>query len=979
MSGRGLESSRPLYRITICLLLIFILVVHVSALAVPDSDPTCTGSDCGNVDVSPGQFAQKLGVDFPGFSSIKLSYPNGSILTNSTGDLLFTIQLTPPNSNRTLDGITNATFYSSIDIYISPDFTNLAIEKVWSSYTNDYDPNSLSLSKVSSTDQIAPGWWRVTVKNLVVTANLTLLNTDGMLTSRRVFAANKTQFVRIFQVTSPTIAGRYFFKTFINGTSTGSENFPTIVVKASRDPAYISGTLRDTGNIDPALSGKPISLPGGYGARVLATGIDYLGRAVAAQAFINSTAQGQYTLFGVAPGTYNITAYAAGFVPTTRSITVSVLAAQSLEGVDIYLPHSVNITGVVLSVSSDGTELPWGPVYGFGRPSNRSVVVKVLDLTGAVVASTPAPYRPVLFTDSEAKTFDFSIQREAGFDGRIPQNFANYTSGVPSGDYRLQAYVASYAQFDDVFVHVSNETVLTRSEIRLIRTGMFLITVHFRDLDSSIADAATPLNVTLTVQVYDQRGTARGSNVTSVSAGSTNATVEIIGFSESRQLGISGLFQQSSGLLPGTYSIIARFTSSPSFAGFANVGIRDLYYQTENFEGTVGLYPAVTRLSFSIFRGGGMILTVLSADREEPPVARLWKFSGAPVNFKIVDSVGNVYSANATQPIGSTSLQFFYAGLLTDSYAVVAETFGYSQRGILHVNVRMGGNSDAIVWMLQNPVIDLTLAFKTEGLFFPIDSTEPYAQPLNHLDSTPVRIEVYDANGNFEGANVSYIPNKSNGAPTGTARFTLAGFNRYFGDPKSTWSGFYDTTDGSRQDERGLDPGNYIVLVWVEGYYQSEPIQLTLPARADVSCIVSMERASRVSGFIAGSNYNDEARPLSWVVVDVEPGNYTTTSTDGYYQLWVPSGSYGIGFSLAGYSTYTMTIEVPAGSDLRVDVWLPDYQELSELVIISPIFATTLLLTACGATKLKSFFADSPTVRKENLALSGRTREINQE
>jgi len=119
-----------------------------------------------------------------------------------------------------------------------------------------------------------------------------------------------------------------------------------------------------------------------------------------------------------------------------------------------------------------------------------------------------------------------------------------------------------------------------------------------------------------------------------------------------------------------------------------------------------------------------------------------------------------------------------------------------------------------------------------------------------------------------------------------------------------------------------------------------------------------MERASRVSGFIAGSNYNDEARPLSWVVVDVEPGNYTTTSTDGYYQLWVPSGSYGIGFSLAGYSTYTMTIEVPAGSDLRADVWLPDYQEVPEFVAAFSILVITVLLGAQVASKTKARHRD---------------------
>ena len=119
--------------------------------------------------------------------------------------------------------------------------------------------------------------------------------------------------------------------------------------------------------------GQPISIPDGYGAQILATGTDYLGRSVSAQAFINSTAKGQYTLFGVAPGTYNITAYAAGYIPTTRPTTVSVLAEQSLEGVDIYMKHSANVTGRVLSICG-GQPIPWGRLSIVGNQDSITYV-----------------------------------------------------------------------------------------------------------------------------------------------------------------------------------------------------------------------------------------------------------------------------------------------------------------------------------------------------------------------------------------------------------------------------------------------------------------------------------------------------------------------------------------------------------------------------------------------------------------------------
>ena len=74
----------------------------------------------------------------------------------------------------------------------------------------------------------------------------------------------------------------------------------------------------------------------------------------------------------------------------------------------------------------------------------------------------------------------------------------------------------------------------------------------------------------------------RAQNVTFVPAGATEATVELQGFSNARSFGIASLFSQNYGLLPGTYQIIARVSSSPTIAGNANLGIRDFYYQTTN-------------------------------------------------------------------------------------------------------------------------------------------------------------------------------------------------------------------------------------------------------------------------------------------------------------------------------------------------------------------------------------------------------------
>jgi len=872
MPGLATASSRsPIKIILVCILLVAVVLRPVENVY-----STCPPDGCGTIDVSPGKYALKLGDDFPTFGAVKLSYPNGSILASSVGDLLFSVNLNTTGH------------YRSVDIYIPPDFAGLTISKVWSSFTNDYDPDSISLSKLSSNDRIGPNWWKVSVQNLNVNSDTDVAN--------RTFAANATQYVRLFQVTSPSIAGRYFFKTFINGTTTGAKNFPTVVVKASRDPAYISGVLRDMGNTNASLAGQPISIPNGTGARILATGRDYLGRSVAAQAFINYAAKGNYTLFGVAPGTYNLTAYAAGYIPTTKPTVVSVLAAQSLEGVDIYMKRSVNVTGTVLSVSSDGLPIEW-------KAANRTAVrVQVLTLDGAVVASTPAPFSPFPHIENESTTFPFWVQWQVGWDGRIPQSYADYTSGLAAGDYLLLASVNSYIQFDESRIHVGNDTTLVRSEVRLIRTGSFFVTVHFLNLTSILKESAVLTNGTLTVQAFDQEGSVGGRGTTHVAHLSSNASVNVP-------------------CAPGTYHIFARFTGPHQ---------GDLYYQTEDLQATIGLGPANVSISLAMVRSGWLNLTLYSVDTEIPALMRSWAYPGAPITLKFIDSIGNVYTTNTTQPENKSFENLTIVGLLTDDYVIIVQTFGYSQRETIHLHVVLGGISDAAVWMVQDPRIDLILVFRTEDLLSPIDSTLPFAQPINNLDSTPARVEVFDAYGNFVGANRTYIPNLTRaGAPTYAVKITLAGFWQYFGNPRFAWSGFYDTTDATQQDDGGLPQGNYLIRIWVDGYYQLQLIPVTLPSAGNVSIVYSMERASRVSGMVLGPDLNDRALLLSWAVIDLEPGDFTTFSLDGNYSLWVPSGSYEIGVSLPGYSTFTGRVEVPEGSDIKADFWLDNPQPSS--------------------------------------------------
>jgi hypothetical protein len=925
-------------RFRIKIILSFLLLIMVGL----DPIGQIYASTCSKVgmcvDVSPGKYDPHLGT--PTFNStvatVKLTYPNSSILTNSVGDLLFSVNLTKVGH------------YSSISISIPSDFSGLTTSQVWTSFSNDYNDISVSRSGVS-------------VNNLDVTNDLNRFKkceTSGTsCVAQGVFWQNQTQYVRLFHVTSPSTAGLYFFKASMNGTSIGANNFPTLVVKASRDPAYISGVLRDSGNRNSTNAGKPIGcspysclLPAGDGARIVATGIDYQGNPASAQAFINSTADGAYTLFGVAPGTYNITAYAAGYVPTTLRRTVSVAAAQSLEGVDIYLPESVKIAGTVLSESCQGGLIPWGTVGPSLRPQNRSISIQLLYLDGTTAAQIPAQGTFNQTADPDSTTYSFTIQREVGLDSRIPQDSAGYTSGLSSNDYLLQAYVTSYVQLSEVRVHVGNNTVGTSSTIPLIRSGTFFVTVHFKNSTSTIGtDKIGSLPGALSVSAYDQQGVLRAQNTTTIGVGG-EGTVELQGFSNVGALGSPSSFSRNYGILPGTYYIVARFTSSPIYAGYTNVGIRDLYLQTEELQATIGLCQIVD-ISLSMYRAAGISFSLYAMRYQTPSFNVPWRFPGARFNIMIIDSAGNVYQAspgrNVTQTTDPTRLaNLMFIGLPAGNYDMIVQTLGYTQRQILHFSVHLGQVADGSIWMIEGPLIDLTVAFKDEGLLTFINSTQPYAQPINHLDATPARIEVFDDQGLFVAANASYVPNLT---PTGTyttsAHFRLAGFNQYYGHPRSVWSGFYDTTDGAGQTPGGLvlypwsnEPRLYTIRIWVEGYYQLNHLQVTVPASENASVVVSMDRASRISGTALGQDFYEKARPLSWATVDLEPnnrtisdivginpGNYTTSSVDGFFQLWAPQGRYGMGVSLNGYSTYTTQLEVPSGSDLSMQVWLSDY------------------------------------------------------
>jgi len=177
--------------------------------------------------------------------------------------------------------------------------------------------------------------------------------------------ADEWYYIRINDMTAPTIAGAYMFKfRRLSSPELGSvyfpyQNWPVVLVKGEVDPAIITGTIR-YGGWNTTLYGQPVTLPG----RVRAVGIaddpytgKTTGRPVEARGYFDAAWCGHYEVEGVAPGVYDIYASAAGYPEIKIASNVKILKGQSYH-VDGYLVPGVQIRGSVFSKCGTG-EIPW--------------------------------------------------------------------------------------------------------------------------------------------------------------------------------------------------------------------------------------------------------------------------------------------------------------------------------------------------------------------------------------------------------------------------------------------------------------------------------------------------------------------------------------------------------------------------------------------------------------------------------------------
>ena len=324
------------------------------------------------------------------------AYPDGLIAEEIKGDLIFGLNWSGP--------ISGSMNYTRWTIYIPPEFEPPVgweygdTSNIVTSLTNDY--YLISVHRADEKDPFGPKWWVIHI-----------LTEDGFPIH---FGPEKDYwyYVRVNGMRSPIVAGRYFFKIFLNNTFPTSrgpnqftvpvENYPQLLVKGELDPAVISGTVRFA---TYELYGKPMNLPG----KIWAEGdaIDpykwpklvKTGRRTFAACYFNASAWGHYCLEGLAPGIYRIQVSAAGF-PKKEFHGVVVGPGQSLT-MDFYLEAGPVIQGTIYSKCGLG-EIPW-PDAGASPEGDtrigRPVSVEIRTLEGELLSFSPInlthpPYVP---------------------------------------------------------------------------------------------------------------------------------------------------------------------------------------------------------------------------------------------------------------------------------------------------------------------------------------------------------------------------------------------------------------------------------------------------------------------------------------------------------------------------------------------------------------------------------------------------------
>ncbi len=336
----------------------------------------------GNPSYPPGYQSPYTDFEEPAQVAADAYSPEGAILTSTSdhdnvGDLIFAINFSQPHAFPHPRNYN----YSTLALYVpAPVFDKTGVltqdgfdpaaginwdngenTNIVTTITDSYA--NIFVTRADKNDPFEPGSWII------------FITAPNNITFTAARSWSEWYYIRVNQMKAPQVAGRYFFKMFLDNhfpvhrqgafpklvnSTMPMENWPVLLVKGEVDPAFIAGTVRFGDKSNPNFYGLPLNLPG----RVRAVGVatdpitgKSTGRAVEARAYFNATSQGHFELEGVAPGTYDIYASAAGFPEQQVATNIKVSRGQSLR-FDAYLQIGPQVKGTIYSKGFYGL-LPW--------------------------------------------------------------------------------------------------------------------------------------------------------------------------------------------------------------------------------------------------------------------------------------------------------------------------------------------------------------------------------------------------------------------------------------------------------------------------------------------------------------------------------------------------------------------------------------------------------------------------------------------
>jgi len=339
--------------------------------------------------------------------------PEGAIPASTAdrdvvGDIVIGLNFSKP------DAFLNQIFrYGSVTIYVPAPLKNKAglleqdgfepvgvnwelgeVTNIVTTITDNY--GNIFVTKASPLDPFGPNWWMIRV----VASGVGIRFAQGH---------DYWYYIRINQVKAPVVAGRYFFKIFLDdhypvrsqndpgslmNSTMPAENWPVVLVKGDIDPGIVYGTIRYGGS-HQALYGVPLWLAGRV--RVSGLAIDpatgrMLRRAVEARGYFNASSRGHYEVEGVAPGIYDIYASASGFPERRVAVGVRIERGQSL-ALDLYLRPGTQVRGEVFARS-------FGSISGWCGEFPISIIIYDSDdyRESSVVAFSPINLTHAPFT-----------------------------------------------------------------------------------------------------------------------------------------------------------------------------------------------------------------------------------------------------------------------------------------------------------------------------------------------------------------------------------------------------------------------------------------------------------------------------------------------------------------------------------------------------------------------------------------------------